>query len=161
MTEAAHHHHHTHTHHHHADPFEVTIRVPTPEALHELSIFLQEFEKKHRHQPHHTSFAQETAKEPERVNPVVRHDPLAGLGLGGISGSIAHAMGKMAEPAPAPKVTMEELRSLQIKLLEGGHLDASGIGRYCAELGIDAASPIKEHQYGDLYAKLVKHLPKH
>ena len=161
MTEALHHHHHTHTHHHHADPFEVTIRVPTPEALHELSIFLQEFEKKYRQIPYHATFTQETtgaapvlhghlaAPAGERHQEAVPvhhghiHDPLAGLGLGTVP------------------VTMEELRALQVKLLEGGHLDAAAIGRYCAELGIDPANPIREHQYGELYAKIVKHLPKH
>ena len=140
---------------HHRHPITVEVTVPTPEALHELSIFLQEFTRKHH--GHHASFAAEVGSAPaHHAVPATHHAAPA------THQHTTHALPGMAPVASAaiPAVSFQDIVNLQSHLINSRILDPNGIAKIYADLGHDLANPLPEHLYGTVHARLHAHLPK-
>ena len=129
---------------HHPRPITVEVTVPTPEALHELSIFLQEFTRKHHHlaaAPHHTSFAAETGQPPV-------HHQLPGMP------PVQHQVPQQAYQTP---VTFDDIVKLQQHLITNRIIDTPGIVSIYQRAGINLeAGGVPPEKYSQLHAELSK-----
>lgn len=99
-------------------PMTVEIHVPTPEALHELSIFLQTY--MHKHHGHADSFAAETGAHHQHA---AHHQApvMPGTGAAPVQQAISH----------------QEVIALQKRLVEGGTLTLPALMKIYQDAGID------------------------
>ena len=135
----------THTH-----PFAVTVHVPTPEALHELSIFLQQFA--HKHYGHHQSFAAETAAAAHHQAPVHHQHTASAAGADHFAGMGMPGAGAAAALEVIP--SQQDVIAFQKRLLEGGVLTMPALMKLYTDLGINPVEPLQPHHCAAVYKHL-------
>jgi hypothetical protein len=131
----------THTH-----PMTVQIHVPTPEALHELSIFLQAF--MHKHHGHAASFKAETAgvQTAAPASHQAHGQPVDTTFVHHTQGIAMPGMGGHVQTAASRPIEHTDVIALQKRLLESQVLTMPGLMKLYGDLNINPVEQLQPHQ---------------